>query len=286
MKRNWTVEEGPLGRRMTMNGPWSTEASAEAQSSGVCDLQLNQAKGWRGEDYSFLESLSGQLQSLCIIDFAAKDVSAVNSLHMLRNLSLVTRCKTEIQFSGLPELENCGLEWRPGARSVFEHSGLKSLFINKWLGEEDLASFFGMPQLESLRLKGPSRLRVLTGLGSNSRLKELEVGRATKLASLAGIEVLTGLHRLEVHTCSKVKSIVPVETLTSLRELFICNCGEIETIKPIGQLLRLEKFIFYESTNIVDGDLDVLLTLPELKSVAFRERAHYSLSRKDLAPLR
>jgi hypothetical protein len=40
--------------------------------------------------------------------------------------------------------------------------------------------------------------------------------------------------------------------------------------------------LFYESTNVLDGDLSPLKDLPKLKHVAFMERPHYSLTREEL----
>jgi hypothetical protein len=52
--------------------------------------------------------------------------------------------------------------------------------------------------------------------------------------------------------------------------------GDIESIAPIAGLTELEKFFFPVSTNVLDGDMSVLLTLPRLKNVAYQYRRHYS----------
>lgn len=87
--------------------------------------------------------------------------------------------------------------------------------------------------------------------------------------------------RLHISTCTKIRDISPVATLNSLRELFLNTCGEIESIRPLRSLQDLEKFIFYESTNVLDGDLTPLKGLPKLKEVAFQNRRHYSHTAED-----
>jgi hypothetical protein len=267
---------------MIMSGAWSSAALDAATSREIRELELNHAKGWRGRDLSFLTALSKLLESFTIIDFTIDDVHQVNDLVHLRFLDVNTYCKTELRFSQFPRLEECALEWRPKARSLFQHRGIKRVFINKWNQGKDLTDFSGMTQLESLRLYSPTRLESLTGIEALTRLTWLELALATRLTSLAGIENLAKLQHLELHTCRKITDISPIEDLRGLREFYLLNCGDIETIKPLRGLRDLEKFLFYESTNVLDGDLSPLKALPKLKTVAFMERPHYSLTREEL----
>lgn len=45
---------------------------------------------------------------------------------------------------------------------------------------------------------------------------------------------------------------------------------------PLAGLQELETFLFYESTDVADGDLTVLKRLPEPQHVVFMDRPHYS----------
>jgi hypothetical protein len=40
--------------------------------------------------------------------------------------------------------------------------------------------------------------------------------------------------------------------------------------------MPLEALFFYESTNVLDGRIDVLLELPRLSETAFMNRRHYT----------
>ncbi|HFE46807.1 MAG TPA: hypothetical protein ENJ18_15175 [Nannocystis exedens] len=264
-----------------MKGPWSAAALDAAKLAGIKELELNYAKGWKAEALEFLRQIE-RLEVLEIIDWTTNDVAAVNDVPSLRRLKVFTYCKTALDFSRWPRLEECALEWRPRAASLFEHRGIKKLFINKWNRGRDLTDFSGMTQLESLRLYSPTRLESLRGVESLSRLRWFELARATRLTSLAGIESLADLEHLELHTCRKIRDVSPVGALRRLREFYLRNCGEIESITPLRGLQELEQFLFDESTNVLDGDLSPLKDLPRLNSVAFMERPHYSLTRKDL----
>jgi Leucine-rich repeat (LRR) protein len=220
------------------------------------------------------------LASFTIIDFTIADVSPVNLLTSLRALDVNTYCKTELRFSQFPLLENCALEWRPKASSLFEHTGIRDLFINKYPGK-DLSAFSKMASLKSLALASP-RLATLKGVEALTGLTFLGIYVARRLTSLHGLEVLTNLERLEVNNCRHIGSIASIAGLRRLRQVHICTDGDIESIRPLENLEDLEVFLFYESTNVLDGDLSVLKRLPKLRTVAFMERPHYSHRRSDL----
>ena len=69
--------------------------------------------------------------------------------------------------------------------------------------------------------------------------------------------------------------------MKNLRELLVLDCGPIESLAPLRGV-PLETLFFYESTNIRDGDLGVLLDLPHLKGTAFADRRHYSHKLKEI----
>jgi len=281
MDGGWTVETGRYGERLVMVGSWSTVALDFMRQNGIREIELNYARGWRGTDYVFLRKLP-ELEAVEITDYSTDDIAVVNELPNLRYLATKTYCKTALEFSNWQKLEECALEWRPKARSLFRHRGIRRVFINKWNQGKDLREFSGMSQLETLRLYSASRLESLQGVEALCRLTWLDLARASKLTTLAGIESLTELRHLMLHTCRKVTDISPIEGLLRLRQLYLLNGGNIETIRPLLSLRGLEEFLFYESTNIVDGDLSPLMALPNLKNVAFMERPHYSLKRADL----
>ena len=271
------LEDGEYGRRAVITHAWSAEFTELLIANNVTELELNDGKGWRGHDLSFLKDLS-DLRSLKIIDLKIQTVSPIHFLHELRQLTVMTYCKTEIRFSEFPHLESCTLEWRPKAGSLFDCKTLKELFINRYSGKE-FVPFARLIKLEWLALFGAS-IRDLRGIGALTRLRYLRLGLLRQLTSLAGIEGCAELETLQLDTCRKLRSIDPVRHLSRLRNLHFGNCGEIESLAPLDRLQNLEWVTFPESTNILDGDLVPLLRQKHLRRVAFQNRRHYSHRRE------
>jgi len=273
-----TFEDGTFGRRAVVRSAWSNQFADEIRRRCAVELELNQGKGWHGTDLSFLSELS-DLAAFEIFDFNIADISSIHTLHRLRELGITTYCRTTIDFSAFPQLERCALEWRPGATSLFQSTKLKTLFLNGY-GGKDVSAMAQLVNLESLGILN-APIENLHSLSALATLQKLRLGALTRLKSLAGIEGLANLEELEVHTCRAIRRIDEVRSLSRLRKLHLNNNGEIESLKPIAGLTQLASVLFYESTNIVDGDLSPLLQLKNLSRVSFRNRRHYSHRRED-----
>jgi hypothetical protein len=85
---------------------------------------------------------------------------------------------------------------------------------------------------------------------------------------------------LNIEACRAVGSIDEVGSLSRLRKFHLNNNGEIASLKPLKTLSALESVVFWESTNIRDGDLSILVQ-KNLSRVSFQNRRHYSHSRED-----
>lgn len=267
------IEDGALGRRMIVRSSWSSEALAAAKLQAVREIELNYSKGWTQHDYSFLQQLT-ELEVLEITDWNAADVAPIHALSHLRRLKLFTYCKTPVDFGAFPLLEECALEWRPKSESLFTHRGVKKVFVNK-CPLKDLRAMSLMTNLQSLSLASP-KLESLQGVEDLTALTFLGVYVARRLTSLEGLQTAQSLTHLEVNDCSKIQDIAPLAALRGLRKLHLCNDGTIPTLRPLAELKDLEQFLFYESTNIVDGDLTLLKALPKLRHVTFMDRKHYT----------
>jgi len=272
------LEDGIYGRRAVLHGGWDASLTEYLIRAGVVELVLNQAKGWQGNNLSFLAGLP-DLKLFEIFDFNIKDITPIHSLCGLRRLGITTYCSTEIRFSAFSNLQSCALEWRPKATSLFRCRTLKELFVNRYDGK-DLIPFSKLTDLESLAiLNAPvSNLRGLDGL---KKLRLLRLANLKRLSSLAGVEGLGQLEELEVHTCRGIRSIDEVGSLPQLRKLHLNNDGVIESLKPLDRLSCLESVLFYESTNILDGDLSPVFHQKNLRRVSFRNRRHYSHRREE-----
>lgn len=272
------VENGQYGRRAVVASAWSDRMTTYVKDHEICEVELNREKGWRGNDLLFLAELP-HLLSLQILDLKISDVTPIHSLHALKTLGVITYCTTEINFRAFANLEDCSLEWRPKAQSLFHCKTLKKLFVNRYSGK-DIAPFTKLTELESLSILN-APIASLRGLDRLKKLRRLRLGNLRMMSSLGGLEGLTQLEELEVHTCRGFSSIKELEHLVSLRKLSLSNNGDIKSFKPVARLARLESLVFYESTNVLDGDLSPILGLRELSNLSFQNRRHYSHRRED-----
>jgi hypothetical protein len=271
-------KEGDYGTCAVLTGKWSDQIGRVIQERQCPELEINHGKGWSESNLSFLPSFPW-LKALWILDLTLKSVEPIHALTNLRALKVFTYCESEIRFSAFPHLERCSLEWRRKAESLFECTTLKKLFVNCYKGKS-LASFSRLVNLESLGvLNAP--LHSLDGIASLKKLRALRIANLTKLPSLAGLEALENLEELDIDTCRKIGAINEVADLKKLRKLFVNNCGDIESLKPISSLENLEVVLFWESTNILDGDLSYLKGREKLVDVAYRSRKHYSHKREE-----
>lgn len=109
----YVIEEGRYGPRLVLTGTWDEAIGQILRNRGIRELMLNYARGWTGNDLGFLPTLDF-LEGLDVIHRTLKDDAAVQSLSRLRHLQLSTYCRNAIDFSQLPNLEDCALRWRAG----------------------------------------------------------------------------------------------------------------------------------------------------------------------------
>ncbi len=172
------------------------------------------------------------------------------------------------------------MEWRAKATSLFDCITIKTLFLNRYKGR-DTAPFALFTKLESLTLLSALVLESLHGLSGLTELRYLRLGNLQRLTSLEGLGSLGNLEELNLNTCRKINSIEEIGHLARLRRLHLNNMGEVQSLKPLEGLSSLEFVSFYESTNIVDGDLSPLTRLSKLTDIAFMNRRHYSHRNED-----
>ena len=273
------VEAGNFGPRITVTGPWVPAIAEYMHREHVDELYLNQGRGWRGSTLSFLETVPA-LSSFSILDFRIEDVSAIQSLATLRALDVSTYCETTIDFSMFPNLERCVFYWRSGSESLFESSGLRSLFLHRYDGvsSEALSRLTGLEWLSVAN----SDIQEIEYLAILRNLKFLGLYNLRRLTSLRGLQCLTQLDVFELNGCKQVNRIDEVSDLVNLRQLQLNDDGLIASFAPLRALVALEQILFYESTDVADGDLAPLRALPRLRRVSFRNRRHYSHTRDNL----
>lgn len=273
MDKIFTLHDGKYGVKAVIRGSPPRTIAEDLIRSGVVELELNRSKGWSGDDVTFLNEMHC-LQSVEIIDMQIRDVQPIHSLLNLRRLRLLTYCQTPINFALFPMLTDCGMEWRRGCDSLFDCESLQMLYLNGYDGE-NLTHFIRLSRLESLILLN-AKITNLRGISHLSNLKFLRLGNLKQLTSISDLSANTRLEHLEIQRCRNLKNIDPLSALTNLRVLHLNDDGILESLGPIRVLGNLKEVLFYETTNIADGDLGVLMSLPKLRKVSFQDRRHYS----------
>ena len=282
MNTGFSLEQGAFGACVVATGAWTAKIAEYMSKHMVRELYLNHARGWVGDNVDFLRDLP-ELDAFRILDFTIKDVSAIHALGSLRLLEVSTYCTTPVDFARFPRLEDCAIYWRDGSTSLFACEKLERLFLHRYSGVQS-ASIAQLERLVSLSIANGG-LQEVRHLGNLKRLRRLGLYNLAGLTSLRGIGRLTQLEELEVNGCRAVDQIEELATLEDLRKLQLNDDGAIASLAPLRTATGLEELLFYESTNVRDGDLAVLTQLPRLKRVWFQNRRHYTHTRESLRVL-
>jgi hypothetical protein len=278
MSTNIDFEIGMFGTRAVIKSKWQDYFITYLLDKEVVELELNTGKGWHGDDINFLKYFP-QLKSLTVLDQSIKSINAINDLNRLVQLNISTYCNTPINFNNFPDLEECSFEWRNKSDSLFDCSKLRKLGINKFNNKDSLF-FSKLVNIEVLTILN-SPLENILGFSTLNKLKILTLGNLRKLNSLKGLDGLQNLEELTIQRCKGITSISDIFKLNRLRRLLLLDLGDIKSIKGIERLDNLEDLLFYDSTNIVDGDLSPLFKLTRLINVSFQNRKHYSNRREE-----
>ncbi|MDI1254601.1 MAG: hypothetical protein PSV16_00745 [Flavobacterium sp.] len=275
---NIQFENGQYGLKAIFKVEWNESFFNLLIDKDVKEIEINTGKGWKGGNVDFLKNFP-HLQSVIIIDHTVQSIQPIHSLHELKSMNISTYCKTPINFNDFPELENCGLEWRKGSDSLFNCKKLTSLFLNRF-DKSDSKVFSNLTQLKDLKLFN-ANLENLSGIFSLRQIIHLRLTNLKKIESIEGIEnIRDSLEELEIQRC---KGICGIDEIFKLKRFLLLDSGEIESIKGIENLTELKEFLFYESTNILDGDLSPLLKLDKLINLSFQNRRHYSNKREEFS---
>lgn len=277
MSLPFVVERGIYGKRLVLTGPWDQSVAEYLQREHIRELYLNHARGWRGTTLDFLAGLPA-LDAFSIIDFTINDVSPIHQLSDLRALELSTYCDTEVNFARFPTLERAVFYWRDGSDSLFDCVTLRMLFLHRY--NRPLSQPFSrLSCLEDLSIAN-SDLREVESLAALKNVKFLGLYNLKELASLRGLDALVQLETLEINGCKRLGRIDELATLVNLRRLQLNDDGLVASLAPLRGASHLEEVLFYESTNIVDGNLSPLTELARLRHVSFQNRRHYSHKRE------
>jgi hypothetical protein len=260
-------------RYLMVQGSWDPRLREVMDDHHLTELHFQDFSRQGPVRIDFLRELP-LLERLSLWAFGVRDVSPLYDPPKLRELAL-SECRCTIDFPRMPSLRELRLGW--SARkfaSLLDCTRLQSLGLDSYTGSDFLA-FAKLESLENVGF-GFARLERLAGLGAFGRLRRLSLGPVNRLESLEGMEDCRALTELEIEAAKNLRSIDPVRRSPSLRILSLIRCPNIATIEPITAHPSLERVGIGQTSNVRDGDLSPLETLPRLGVAAFMDRKHYN----------
>lgn len=281
MNNNIEFENGLFGLRAIIRTPWQESYLEDLRRRNILEIELNVGKGWRSGNIDFLKFFP-KLKSVIILDGALESLEPLHYLTELVSMNVSTYSKTPVNFNAFPNLIECDFEWIKGSDSLFECKKLITLGLNRY--NNSSKPFSNLSHLEKLTILN-SNLENLEGISQIIKLKYLSIANLKKITSLQGLQNLHELEELEIQRCKGISAISEVLHLKKLKRLLLIDLGDITSIKGLENLTELNDFLFYESTNIVDGDLLPITKLNSLKKISYQNRKHYSHKREDFGKL-
>ncbi len=218
-----------------------------------------------------------------LIDADGYRYDVINKLHNLKIIGAEDNGKDVIDFSNLPNLEDCR-EFYFNKRQINIDSCKKLKFLRalKYKSKSgDLSELPFIPSLEVLKLLYVNATS-LKGIERFSYLKAISLYRAHKLESLDDLISLSDvLEEFELEGKTKIFDYHALGKLRVVKRLFLNNVGDIKDLSFLETMPSLKHFAFMDS-NVVDGDLSYCKKVNGW--VAFTNKKHYSMTFEELHP--
>lgn len=228
---------------------------------------------WHPDSLDGLESLDADMDSVVLTSGAALPVEALYRLPpTVRRLDIY------------------GPAFAPRSVDVGELSGVAELTISfallapgPWPQRLERVSFIDgspktlddLPRSTSVRSLTLSGLKTLDGLERFPHLRQLALSRTRHLDGLGPLQYVHDLEFLELNRAAGLPPLDPIADLLALSKLWLLDCGRVPSLKPLAGHPSLVDLLAYGSTDVQDGDLAPLLTIPRLRRLALASRRKY-----------
>lgn len=256
-----------------VSGEWSNEVTTFILENEVKAVYLNYAKGWNSSDYSFLRDLKS-VEELNVIAPGYKNFNSVEEMDSLSNLVLSFCPDEKVDFTRLDNLVDFSAPWWKGAESILQCTGLTDLSLDKL----KLKNYESLGNLVNLKSFGvvDGGVNNVDWLRNLKELEWLEICSWRNLRDFSPISQCYKLKRLGIESCSSLNDVSFLSYLSGIKILCLSGNKSIPSIASMKNLKKLRAFSFSGTTDIEDGDLKVLETLPELSMLMFQGRKHYT----------
>jgi Leucine-rich repeat (LRR) protein len=259
--------DGKFGECLILDRPWLSGFADFMRERNI--VEINVSPGIKS--LSFLREIPF-VRGLKLFVHKIDDYSAIETLSDLRSLYDAYGFDNDLlDLTKLPQLENLRSVWREGIRSLFDCKQLTSLYLERYNGRT-LDKFRTLASLRELYIVSYT-VEALDGICDIRNLEKLGLYYMRRLTTLEGLKCVSGLKHLDIEATTKLGNIEPIASLTNLTHLKLTGCGDIASLRPLIGLKKLQWVTFFENTRIVDGDLSILVGIP---NVSFLNRRHYS----------
>ncbi len=277
-KAGWFVVPGHQGRRFCITSSWRPDFLEFFLRERAVELAI----GPDAEDPIKLGYLSGipNLKGLFIYNHFVKRMEDIPPLPGLVEIDLQEYSRQPVDFNLFPELRIAGIEFTKGRSSIFKVQNLDSLSMVH-CPYADLRPVTSLENLTSLSLNQGSLVDI-SDIGSFEKLQKLELTLLRKLENISSLANAQSICSLSLEGCRRITRLDAIGEMSALRVLKIPDCGEIESLKPLLKCKNLEELRFEGGTIISDGDMSVLLNMPNLNRVWMANRRHYTHKREEI----
>lgn len=234
-------------------------------------------------DLGLLEDLPG-LEALTIHTEVPLDWSPLQRLQGLHYLKLKTSGfkPQSLDFTRFKSLHTAHLTWHQEWSSILECTSLQHLTIEHTRGLPVL-ELGKLPRLVEVGIRECKGLQGLI-FAPKQRVESLSIGASRSLQRIVPLHVLESLKYLAIggHTRLDLQFL---HDCPALRKLWLNGVGKIPTLEFLSACENLEYLQMLFSTNVEDGNLNVLARLPKLRIARFENRRHYSHKASELNEL-
>lgn len=103
------------------------------------------------------------------------------------------------------------------------------------------------------------------------------------MTSIGDLERMRGLLELKLESCRKLMDVSAIRYCKDLKYLMLNRLGPIPDISFVDELDEIE-FISFMDVNVLNGKIECLRRLRNLKYAAFDNKRHYDARMEEIAP--
>lgn len=273
---SYEVYSGYFGKKMRLLKPLDPALVTIIKRLGIRYLEFLPLWVESDLDLRLLQDIP-ELEVVSIHAEVPLDWTPLQRLTTLKKLRLKARHfrPQPLDFCAFKSLHSADITWHSEWSSVLRCASLRRLEIEgtQKLHEFDFRELPRLVEVSIRECKGLKRLL----FAPRQRIESFAITASTALEKVEPLSILKCLKYLAIAGHSKL-DIRFVKDCRALRKLWINGMGKIPSLDFLASCKNLEYLQMLFSTNVQDGNLDILLKLPRLKAARFEDRAHYSHS--------